>query len=143
MRKRPTKDEGEDRRILKSLQDKSSIIDEETANLVVEKMREVLGSAVFSISENFGVNAQELVRCQLLFHSCKAAREKKRLTVKQVAAILKVPQYRIKVLEGGPDRTSIRSDILERYIEFLELSVFYREWKKVNQDIFARWEAGR
>lgn len=143
MRKRPTKDEGEDRRILKSLQDKSSIIDEETANLVVEKMREVLGPAVFSISEDFGVNAQELVRCQSLFHSCKAAREKKRLTVKQVAAILKVPQYRIKVLEGGPDRTSIRSDILERYIEFLELSVFYREWKKVNQDIFARWEAGR
>ena len=143
MKKYPIKDTADDRRILKSLQDKSGIIDKETSNLVVERMREVLGPTVFLMAEDFGVNAQELVRCQSLFHSCKAAREKKGLTVKQVAAILKVPQYRIKALEGDPDRTSIRSDILECYIEFLELNVFYRKWKNANQDIFARWEAGR
>lgn len=143
MKKRPIKNEENERRILKSLRDKSGIIDEETANLVVERMREVLGPAVFSISENFGVNAQEIVRCQSLFHSCKAAREKKGLTVKQSAAILKVPQYRIKALEGGADRYSIRADILEHYIEFLELGAFYGEWKKANEDILARWKSER
>ena len=143
MKKRRIKDEGNDLRILKSLQDKRGIIDEETAKLVVEKMREVLGPAIFSMTENFGVNAQELVRSQSLFHACKGAREKKGLAVKQAAAVLKVPQYRIKAIEGDSDRSSIRADILERYIEFLELGVFYGRWKKANKDIFARWEAGR
>lgn len=143
MKKRHVNDEGNDLRIHKSLQDKSGIIDEETANLVVEKMREVLGPAIFSMTENFGVNAQKLVRSQPLFYTCKAAREKKGLTVKQAAAILKVPQYRIKAIEGDSGCSSIRADILERYIEFLELSVFYGRWKKANKDIFARWEAGR
>ena len=142
MKKRHANDEENDLRILKSLQDKRGIIDEETANLVVEKMREVLGP-VFSTAENLGINAQELVRSQSLFHACKGAREKKGLAVKQAAAVLKVPQYRIKAIEGDSDRSSIRADILERYIEFLGLGVFYGRWKKANKDIFACWEGGR
>jgi len=142
MKKHPVNDEGNDQRILKSLQDKSGIIDEETAGLIVERMREVLGP-IFSTAENFGINAQELVRSQSLFHACKGAREKKGLAVKQAAAVLKVPQYRLKAIEGDAGGSSIRADILERYIEFLELGVFYGEWKKANKDIFARWEAGR
>ncbi len=141
MKKRRIEDEGNDRRILKSLQDKSGIIDEETADLIVERMREVMGP-IFSTAENFGVNAQELVRSQSLFHACKGSREKKGLTVKQTAALLKVPQYRIKAVEGESS-SSIRTDILERYIVFLELGAFYGKWKQANKDIFARWEAGR
>ncbi len=135
-------DDGDDRKILKALRDKGGIIDEETAGLIVERMREVLGPAVFSMSENFGINAAETVRSQPLFHTCRAVREKKWLTVKKAAAFLNVPQYRIKVIEGEGSSSSIKADILERYIDFLELGAFYEKWKKTNKDIYARWKDG-
>lgn len=60
-------DAGDDRRILNALQDKGGIIDGETAGLIVERMREVLGPAVFSMSENFGINAAQTVRSRRCF----------------------------------------------------------------------------
>jgi len=140
MKNRNDNVDGNDQRILKSLQDKSGIIDEKTAGLIVARMREVLGT-VFSTAENFGVNAQELVRSQPLFHTCKVTREKKRLTVKEAATFLKVPQYRIKAIEGDGGCSLIRADILERYIDFLDLGVFFSEWKRANKDILAHWKA--
>lgn len=104
-------DSGDDRNVLKALKDKSGIIDEKTAGLIVERMRDVLGPAVFSMSEKFGVNAAQIVRSQPLFHACAAAREKNGLTVKKAAALLNVPQYRIKAIEGEGSRSSIRLDI--------------------------------
>ena len=84
----------------------------------------------------------ETVRSQPLFHACRAAREKKGLTVKDAAALLNVPQYRIKAFEGEESRSSIKVDILERYIHFLGLGAFYKKWEKANKDIYARWKDG-
>lgn len=135
-------DTGDDRKILNALRDKSGIIDKKTAGLIVERMREVLGPAVLSMSENFGINAAQTVRSRPLFHTCRAAREKKGLTVKDAAALLDVPQYQIKAIEGEESHSSIKVDILERYINFLGLGAFYERWGKTNKDIYARWKDG-
>ena len=63
-------DAGDDRRILNALQDKGGIIDGETAGLIVERMREVLGPAVFSMSENFGITPPRRSGLGQLFHAC-------------------------------------------------------------------------
>ena len=48
-------DADDDRRILHALQDKGGIVDKETAGLIVERMREVLGPAVFRYRKILGL----------------------------------------------------------------------------------------
>jgi hypothetical protein len=57
--------------------------------------------------------------------------------VKEVAAALKVPQYRIKAIEEGSVR-SIQPDILRRYIAHLRLNRWTGRWASANSKLASK-----
>ena len=133
----------DEQRIVETLQDKTSVIDEETADLIVDKIHQLLGPHIIGISKSFGVDTKALVRSRPLFHACRIALEKKGLTIKAAAGLLEVPQYRLKAIEGEGDSSSIKMDILERYVEFLDLQGWFKKWKKTNGDIYVQWKKNK
>jgi len=63
---------------------------------------------------------------------CSAVRERKGLTVSDVARELKVPQYRLKAIESC-SVAQVNLDVLHAYIKFLGLSGWYNTWARSNK----------
>src|SRR3989338_8578389 len=133
---------GDDKKIIAALKDKTNIISPATADLIVGRMAGLLGPQFLEMSGNFGVDAGKTARAQPLFEACKAAREKKGWTIKEISARLKVPQYRLKAAEGESGLSSIKVEILQQYVGYLGLRGRFAKWKKSNGDIYRRWERG-
>ena len=81
--------------------------------------------------QQLGVNFEDSIRLISLQAKCKEAREKLGLSIKEVAAKLKAPQYRIKAVEGGGPK-QILPDVLGKYIGFLELEDWLQQWADAN-----------
>ena len=93
----------------------------------------------FKISGMVGrQRSKDTIRFRPVEVACKEAREKMGLTVKQAAEQMKVPQYRLQAVEEN--RSEIRVDILERYIEFLGLREWFSTWVANNLDVYQRIE---
>ena len=64
------------------------------------------------------------------------------MSIKDVSKELKIPQYRIKAIEessvGG-----IQYGFLERYVSFLGLETWFREWSEDNHDLLEKWKNNR
>jgi transcriptional regulator with XRE-family HTH domain len=84
-----------------------------------------------------GIDLEALVRFDAVAQRCRMARESRGLTIKEVAANLKVPQYRLKAIEDG-HLLELRPAILEKYLGFLSLGRWFARWAKANQVICKR-----
>jgi len=56
------------------------------------------------------------------------------LNIKEAAAKLKMPQYRLKAAEGGISR-EIKPDIFWKYCNFLGLDEFVQQWIAANEEL--------
>jgi cytoskeletal protein RodZ len=70
---------------------------------------------------------------------CRETREKRGLSIKDVAAQLRVPQYRIKAIEGHPSR-EFKPQYLRSYVEFLGSRRWVRRWIAANAELGKRLE---
>ncbi|MBU1087178.1 MAG: helix-turn-helix domain-containing protein [Candidatus Omnitrophica bacterium] len=110
-------------------------IDSKTADLIIEKMYDALGHDIVTQFTKHGSSAKDMIRFMPVSKTCQDARKKRGLTIKQIAASIKVPQYRLKDIEENSFNRIIRN-ILERYVEFLDLKEWFNEWIKNNQDVY-------
>ena len=105
------------------------------ADMIVKRLREVLGPEVTAIMDKSGINPDHIVRFQYISSLCINARKQKQMSLKQVSEKLKIPQYRLKDIESMNIKTIV-PDLLEKYIEFLGLTDAFYDWQKDNEDIY-------
>src|SRR5712691_1823877 len=107
------------------------ILSDAQVELLTEAVHELLGQEFVSASSGRGFNTSRGVRFMAVSARCTAEREHIGLTVKQAAARIKVPQYRLKAVEGGR-MSEIRPEVLARYVSFLGLNSWLGRWAKMN-----------
>jgi len=117
-------------------------LNSEQANLVINKMRDVLGPEIAGMMDKSGINPDHMVRFQCIASLCRNTRQQKKISLKQASEKLKIPQYRLKEIESTNIKT-IMPDFLDRYIDFLGLTDVFRDWLQENMDIYEGIRANR
>ena len=82
-------------------------------------------------------DARDRMRFMPVEVACKEARQKMGIEIKQVAQQIKVQQFRIKRIEGGPGGDVTR-EALDKYIDFLGIRAWFDTWLRVNRDVYKR-----
>lgn|SRR3989338_7694945 len=83
--------------------------------------------------------SKDSIRFRPVEVSCREARERMGLTIKQAARQMKVQQYRLHGAEGDISG-EINLEVLERYIDFLGLREWFDMWVASNPDVYKRIE---
>jgi transcriptional regulator with XRE-family HTH domain len=104
---------------------------------VVKGMENLLGPHFMACCRDAGMNTADFVSFMPVASTCRTARESRGLTVKAAAKALKVQQYRLHDIERG-QYAALRTDVLQRYIEFLDLTEWFEEWKTANPRLAKR-----
>ena len=89
------------------------------------------------VPERFVQSTEEIVRMQSLRKRFQSAREARGLSIKEVAGQLKVPQYRLKAIEGVSS-SEIKQDIFQKYSEFLKLEDWVSQWAAANKKLASK-----
>lgn len=124
-----------DMEMLKALKEKK-FIDAKMAGYITDKIVEVMPN-LKDVLDKYDIRPKDMIRFQVVSGMCLSQREKKDLTLKQIALSLKVPQYRLKYIENSSVK-NISAGILENYIDHLDLRRWFDEWKKCNLDVYKR-----
>lgn len=111
--------------------DWQKIVDELGIDETVALIREAMGPELLDTFELLGVNTESRIRYSLLAARFEKGRVALDMTIKDVAALLKVPQYRLKAVEEG-DFNLIVPGIFRRYCRFLELDETVESWVREN-----------
>lgn len=109
----------------------TQILTDAQVELLTEAVNKMLGAEFIAASSRLDVDTRRHLRFQAVAHCCAAAREQLGLDMRQVAARLKVPQYRLKAIERGQLR-EIRTEVLAAYVSFLGLDPWLRRWVRAN-----------
>ncbi len=94
-------------------------------------LRAALGPTYAELASGLGVRAEDGIRFRAVAAKCFLSRESRGMTVKDVAATLRVPQYRINAIDRCLLR-EVRGDILQRYATFLDLEAWLSKWTAAN-----------
>ncbi len=105
--------------------DLTKILTDDEVSAVADAIRETFGTSAAK------VDLEQTVRFLSLSKACQGAREQRGLSIKEAAALLKAPQYRLKAIEQGSLRL-IQPDILRAYVGLLELGAYFEEWAAAN-----------
>jgi ribosome-binding protein aMBF1 (putative translation factor) len=101
---------------------------------IAEKAKKVLGRDITLLAHSLGVNLEHAVRFTPVAKTCKAIREQKKLSIKQAANKIKVPQHIIKEIEGT-SVPNISVSALRKYVECLGIKESFETWEKDNVDV--------
>ena len=114
-------------------------IDEKTA----EKIICLIDAALrLDLTKRLGKGfSKDLIRFYPVGEKCKQVREEKGLTIKQIAKLMRVPQYRLRAVEDSSLRY-ILFDVLEQYIYYLGLTHWFIQWRNKNKDVYRRLKEG-
>ena len=94
----------------------------------------VFGQEIVDQMKSFGANFEQVIRLSSLGSKCQETREEQGLTIKEAAAKLKVPQYRLKGIEERHG-TEILPDVLEKYIKLLKIEKWFQKWAEANPEM--------
>lgn len=112
----------------------TSILSNEEVDIAVELLRSALGEPFGTFAKSHGISVEDTLRFLPVGRKCQAAREGRGSSIKQVAAELKVPQYRLKAVEDGGFR-QLDPVVLKKYISHLGLTRWFRRWKNANVEL--------
>ena len=121
--------------LLKTLKEKK-FIDAEMAEYISDRIVEIMPNLKDAF-DKYDIRPRDMIRFRMVAEMCRSEREKKGLAFKQISLDLKVPQYRLKDVEGSSVK-NIVADILEIYIDYLGLRKWFNSWKKHNMDVYDR-----
>ena len=118
---------------------KKKFFDDRQAGFLAEGITAMLGPDFADLADQFGgIEWQkDLIRFMPVAERCKEARGKRYLSIKESASLLKVPQYRIKDIEGSRIR-DIKLNILESYTDLLGIRRWFKKWIKSSADVYQR-----
>lgn len=126
------------KRLRKKLVNRTSILSDKDVAVVVKLMCAAMGDHFVTAAAEFGVSMHDNVRYGSLAAKCQEAREKRRLTLKEISAELKIPRYRLQAIEGERGGGSFSADVFRKYIAFLGIGRWVSQWKSKNKDFASR-----
>jgi len=115
----------------------TSILSDREVREAVQGIRVLFGEQFVSMADSYGASLEDAVRFGPLARRCEERRTALGRSVKQVAADLGVPQYRLKAIEAGTLR-EVDPKILLAYISYLGLQRWFAHWKGANPEIASR-----
>lgn len=110
-------------------------INDKTAENAIDIIDSALGKKITSILGR--EYSKDMIRFHPVGEECAKIKEQKGLSVKQIAAQMKIPQYRLKAIEKT-DLIYIQLAVLERYIDFLGMREWFNAWVCENTDVYNR-----
>lgn len=122
-------------KLLKFLEGKK-FVDDEAAGCIMDVITTSMPS-LKGVLDKYNINPKDMIRFQPVPEMCQSEREKKKVSLKQIALSLKVPQYKLRNIESSSIK-DIKADILESYIDYLGLRDRFESWKKNNSDVYSR-----
>jgi ribosome-binding protein aMBF1 (putative translation factor) len=110
-------------------------IDDKTAEKFIKVIDSALDNKITRILDRQFL--KDVIRFRPVGERCQKAREKKGLTIKEISAQIKIPQYRLRAVEDSHLRY-IQPDVLEQYIDFLQIRRWFDLWARRNKDVYKR-----
>ena len=115
----------------------ATILRDDEVRAIVAAAEALVGRQIVAIANRLGVDREAKVRLLALQLKCGNAREKLGLSLRQAAARLRVPQYRLRAIERGI-LGEIDSHILGSYVRLLAVGPWFRRWIAANPTVAAR-----
>ena len=84
---------------------------------------------------NSSLNMNHLVRFMCVGGMCRVRREERGLSFKEISTQLRIPLYRLKEIEENHIQ-NIVPDILDRYVEVLDLGNEFQKWLEENREVY-------
>jgi ribosome-binding protein aMBF1 (putative translation factor) len=112
---------------------KTTILNDAQIKAIAEIVHNTL-PGLKNMGEDFGIEFDIAIRLVSLCAKCTEAREKLGLSIKDVAKLLAVPQYRIRDIEART-RSKIEPPTLARYIALLGIERWVAKWVAANPEL--------
>ncbi len=109
----------------------TSILTDAEVRATKARLEEILPIAAL-VSADLAVDLEITIRFAAVAAKCRESRELRGESIKDVAAQLRVPQYRLKAIEE-PRAAEIDAEMLRRYIGYLGLGSWFSRWKRANR----------
>ena len=116
---------------------KTSILTDEEVAFITQEMSLALGPETLEVVESLGLVMSDTVRWGSLRARCEEEREKRRLTLKDISLVLKIPQYRLRAIEQGTLR-EIKPELAHRYFHYLAIESWVKRWARGNAELARR-----
>ena len=112
----------------------TKILNDSELALLQEAVPQGLRPNIAELMDRYGLSVESTIRFTSVRAQCKEARFALRLSIKESAKALRVPQSRLKDIEAGhlPD---IQPEILQQYMTLLGLKSWFRRWRSKNKDL--------
>lgn len=114
--------------------DPTHILDDKQVKELTRKLKSYLPYEFANYIKDGKVNPENTVRMLSFTNKFKEERLQSGKTFKELAAILKVPQYRLKAIENGR-LNEIKPDVLKKYSKQLDLDAWCLSWAEKNTEL--------
>ncbi len=104
---------------------------------MINEYKKVMGSPFVTLVEGYGIGIEDDIRFISVAARLQERREARGMTLKEAAAALRVPQYRLRDIESGSVKR-LAPNILVAYVNYLDLKQWFGRWKKVNFGVVNR-----
>ena len=115
----------------------TTILTPKEIELAAEGIAKLFGPHIMSSLSSLGSNSRDHLRYHPLGASCREARERRGLTVRDTARQLRAPQYRLRAIENATFG-EIEPKLLKHYIGFLKLDSWLARWARANPEMARR-----
>jgi len=113
----------------------TSILNDDELAIVANGIHQLVGESVTLAVEAYGLDVEATLRFMPVAERCRTARARKDLSLKDAARALRVPQYRLKDIEGN--RVGVVDQaVLILYIELLDMKRWFNRWKAQNSSLY-------
>jgi hypothetical protein len=113
----------------------TSILNDDELAILANGIHQLVGESVTLAVEAYGLDLEAILRFMPVAESCRTARARKDLSLKDAARALRVPQYRLKDIEGN--RVGLVDQaVLILYIELLDIKWWFSRWKAQNISLY-------
>jgi hypothetical protein len=117
--------------------DRTTILTQADVRLLTREVRRLLTSSVPGLSDDVLARTDDTIRWRSMAARCYQARGERGLGIRDVAAGLQIPQYRLRAIETGR-LAEFRLDLARRYFRFLKIEDWVEGWCRANRELAAR-----
>ncbi len=113
------------------------ILTDREVRQLTHAMKKAMGEPFTSAMAQYRISVADGLRFMAVSAHLVEAREARGLTPKALARQLSAPQYRVAEIEKG-DTKRLDASVLARYIDAMELRVWFRRWESANRGLAKR-----
>jgi len=113
---------------------KTQILTDDEVQELSRRLTELLPPKLVAYSQERGFTTETTIRMSSLAARFEEARVARGQSIKDVAAQLRVPQYRIRAVEQG-HASEIVPEVLAKYSAFLDLDRWCKRWATANRQL--------